>query len=265
VQTWRVIFDGKGTASANMAADAYLLEMAETGESAPVIRLYEWERPSITIGYHQRLERAADVRRLGDTPVVRRPTGGRALYHDNGEITYAVAGNFVRYPILGDTLRKSYRIIAEAIAGFYNSHGIEAHISRRDDPLARPGSRSLRRGCFASVSRYEIVAEGTKIAAGSQRRTRRALMQHGVIRLAPPEGHPALLETRPVASGELYSNLRGSRRKLEKTFVECVAKTFQVEVDIRPFSIPERACIGKRCERFKNLNTGHLSLNNGRG
>jgi hypothetical protein len=148
---WRLILDGKRSASFNMAADAHLLDLAEAGDAGPAVRLYGWDRPSITIGHHQKLERAVDVARLGDTPVVRRITGGRALLHDDTEITYAVAGNFVKYPALGTTLHESYRVIADAIVRFYAGCGMGAYISRREDPLARSGLPEVQKGCFVGV------------------------------------------------------------------------------------------------------------------
>jgi len=261
MEAWRIILDGRRPASFNMAADAYLLDKADTGETPPVIRLYGWNRPSITIGYHQRLERAVDIGRLGDTPIVRRPTGGRALLHDDGEITYAVAGNFVRYPILGDCLHESYRMIAEAIVKFYAGLGIEASVSRRDDPPARPKRSEVQKGCFASVSRYEIIVAGMKIAAGSQRRTGQAFMQHGVVRLRPSPGHPAIQEPTPNLPDGAFAELVNERRELEETLVGSLAQVYDIKAEIRPFSGSETAGVESQRRRFKNLNTGDLSLN----
>lgn len=258
---WRVILDGTRSASFNMAADAFLLDAAETGGTPPVIRLYGWDRPSITIGYHQHLERAVDIGKLADTPVVRRPTGGRALLHDDGEITYAVAGNFVRYPILGDSLHESYRMIAEAIVGFYAGFGVSAAVSRRDDPLARPEANEVQKGCFASVSRYEIIVAGTKIAAGSQRRTRQALMQHGVIRLTPSPGHPAIIEPPATPPDRAYPSDVGGRRELMEKLTDAFAHEYEVNLERRSISDAETAAINRLRYRFKNLNPGDLSLN----
>ena len=119
MDSWRLIIEGKNSASYNMAADDYLLKLAEKGESSPIIRIYGWDVPSITIGYHQKLERAVDLSKLADTPVVRRITGGRALYHDNEELTYAVSGNFMAYSDLGEDLHQSYHLISKAIVLFY--------------------------------------------------------------------------------------------------------------------------------------------------
>ncbi len=252
---WRLICDGKRTASFNMAADAHLLEAAETGKAAPIIRLYGWDRPSITIGHHQRLERAVDLARLGDTPVVRRITGGRALVHDDGEITYAVAGNFETYPDMGVTLHESYRVIADAIVRFYIKCGIDARISRREDPLARSRPADIQKGCFASVSRYEIIAAGRKIAAGSQRRTRRAFMQHGVIRIASAAPHPAILDAAPASKMAMPS---GTREDLERRLAASFADTLGAPMIECGFSKDEITAIEAKVGNFGNLNAHNL-------
>jgi len=245
-----------------MAADAVLLDAADAGSVAPVVRLYGWDRPSITIGHHQRLERALDVTRLGDTPVVRRVTGGRALLHDDGEITYAVAGNFVEYPHLGATLHESYHVIAKAIVRFYARCGINARISHREDPLARSGAAQVQKGCFASVSRYEIMVGGKKIAAGSQRRTRTAFMQHGVIRIASGASHPAIIDAMAAPDIALPQSERGELiRFLAESFAETLGGGFGED----GLSGGEAAAVDERARRFGNLNALNLSLNSENG
>lgn len=260
--TWRLIIDGKRSASFNMAADAHLLDLAEAGGAPPVVRLYGWDIPSITIGHHQRLERAVDAARLGRTPVVRRITGGRALLHDDGEITYAVAGNFVEHPVLGATLHESYRVIADTIVRFYAGCGIAASISRREDPLARSGLPDVQKGCFASVSRYEIMVGGRKIAAGSQRRTRQAFMQHGVIRIAPAVSHPAIVDA-SAASGVVLPSRE--RHELEQLLAASFAELLGRRVERYRASPDEIAAIEEKARYFGNLNLHNLSLNSETG
>jgi len=237
-----------------MAADAYLLDLAEKGESKPVLRLYGWDRPSITIGYHQRLERAVAADNLGDTPVVRRVTGGRALLHDDGEITYALAGNFRRYPSLGATLHDSYNLIARAIVAFYRSCGREAVISHRDDPVGMSKKENIQKGCFASVSRYEIILGGQKVAAGSQRRTQQAFVQHGSIRLAAAEPHPAIDGGSEVVGGDKLEAISGDRREILNKLIEAFEDIYKVNFIDRGFEASEKAVVAGLENDYGNLN-----------
>jgi|GEM_PF-2913624 len=253
---WRVIIDGPKSASFNMAADAFLFEQAETHSPDPVLRLYAWDRPSITIGHHQRLERAVDRQKLGETPVVRRITGGRALLHDDGEITYAIAGDFRRHPMLGDTLAASYRLIAEAIIRFYQALGRPAEMAYRDDPVLLSGGGGFQKGCFASVSRFEITADGRKLAASSQRRGVRALIQHGAIRLAPPSPHPAIVHLPDEPPESPFFRPAGTRRDWEERLIRACEETFRMTAVRLPFSAEELTDIGAGMDGYKNLAGG---------
>jgi lipoate-protein ligase A len=254
MKSWRVIIEGENTASYNMAADAFLLEQAENGNKPPAIRLYGWDKPSITIGYHQKFERAVDPSHLGATPVVRRITGGRALLHDEHELTYALAGNFSRYPELGLTLHDSHHLISQAIVSFYNFLGWSAGMSLRDDPvlLSKPGI--LQKGCFASVSQYDIVVGDRKIAAGSQRRTENAFMQHGAVKLKIPVPHSAIEEPPQDIDNECLIPVRLARGKAQESLINIFVSIYKIGFANQPFSTSEKGNIEGLLASFENLN-----------
>jgi hypothetical protein len=237
-----------------MAADAYLLDQAEEADSVPTIRLYRWDEPSITIGYHQKIARAVDLSQSDGIPVVRRVTGGRALLHDDDELTYAMAGNFERFPKIGTTLHESYQFISRAIVGFYISMGWEAAMSKRDKPIPLSGSVEQKKGCFASVSQYEILARGQKVAAGSQRRTNVAMMQHGVIRTAPLNPHPAIADQPQAIAISRLPAINDDRHVLEKQLISFFQKEYRIQFNNCPFSDAEMAEIHDRTNNFLNLN-----------
>ena len=90
--TFQLAIDPVGRSGAeNMALDQWLLEQADQSGAA-FLRLYRWDPPCLSLGRNEpaarRYDRAA-IERLG-LDVVRRPTGGRAVWHE-GEVTYAVA------------------------------------------------------------------------------------------------------------------------------------------------------------------------------
>lgn len=260
MEEWRLIYEDGLPAARNMAADAYLLEQAEKGETCPVIRIYGWAEPSITIGYHQQLQRAVDVARLGKTPVVKRITGGRALLHDDHELTYAVAGNYIRFGCLGEELSDSYRLIAQAIIIFYRGCGWEAEMARRDRPVSLAKTPSIQKGCFAAVSQYEITYNGAKVAAGSQRRTRCAFMQHGSIKLAIPQRHPAISDISQDIVSLPSPAISGDRDRLAMRLAGAFEQVYLVNLIIRPFSGQELREIGAKMKEFENLNVNAFSI-----
>ena len=75
----------------NMALDHFLsLQIRQSG-MAGVLRLYRWERPTLSCGFHQRAERRIDFAgcQRFSVDVVRRPTGGRELLHD-GDLSFSL-------------------------------------------------------------------------------------------------------------------------------------------------------------------------------
>ena len=75
----------------NMALDFSMANMVGSGALPPCVRVYGWSETTLSIGRVQRLSRLnGDFIVENQIPVVRRPTGGRAVLHDD-EITYAFA------------------------------------------------------------------------------------------------------------------------------------------------------------------------------
>ncbi|MFO7654538.1 MAG: biotin/lipoate A/B protein ligase family protein [Candidatus Krumholzibacteriia bacterium] len=161
-----------------MARDRALLERQRRGDP-PVLRLYRWSPPAVSIGYHQDqadfpLERA----RVLGWDVVRRPTGGRAILHAE-ELTYAVVAGSPS-PLFGSSLHSSYARINEALLAFLSDLGIAGEISSGE-------SRAEARGtvCFQSAGQYEVRVGGRKLVGSAQRRSERAFLQHGSILFGP--------------------------------------------------------------------------------
>lgn len=157
----------------NFARDDALLGAArETGRV--VIRLYTWSEPVISFGRNERVVGRFDPGRLESAGlgVVRRPTGGRALFHHR-ELTYAVAGP--AQP--GDTLHDAYDRLSDILRDALRHLGIAATRAPR-----RPAAPSLEgTPCFAVPSAGELVVDGRKLIASAQWREGGAYLQHGSI------------------------------------------------------------------------------------
>ena len=50
MQEWRVIEDGPQDGESNMAIDRAILASCASGKTLPTLRLYSWERPTLTVG-----------------------------------------------------------------------------------------------------------------------------------------------------------------------------------------------------------------------
>ena len=94
----RVIVDGRCPGAWNMAVDEALLR----APGGWTLRFYRWNRPTVSLGYGQPLARGVDAAyaaRLG-IPLVRRPTGGRAVLHAD-ELTYSLTAPAESGPLAG--------------------------------------------------------------------------------------------------------------------------------------------------------------------
>ena len=185
----------------NMAVDEWLFDRARGAPGSLFVRLYSWAEGTITFGVNQDMERAFDSAQLNGIPVIRRITGGRALYHDCSELTYSIAVNLSGWHGRQWATGRSsfYGAVAEALAEFVTVMGKEAGYCRRS---AENNSRSdffHKAACFASVSRYEVLAESGKIVASAARQMGDTILQHGSIKLDGVAYHPALYY--PTADG----------------------------------------------------------------
>lgn len=178
----------------NMAFDEWMFREVLAHPDQVYVRLYTWEPGAITIGLNQRQEVAVDWNLVGATPVIRRITGGRALYHDPSECTYslAVGSSAARGSGLAGSVSHASSRIAMALAAFLSAVGLSAEyapVSTPEDATRLVGQKAA---CFASTARHELTANGRKIVASAQRRIGDCFLQHGSIKLAGIANHPAL-------------------------------------------------------------------------
>ena len=127
--TWYFLNSGKCSPSYNMALDEALLDWHSEGLIPPVIRFYEWEPATVSIGYFQQAARdinLAAVREQG-LGFVRRPTGGRAVLHEH-ELTYSIIVT-EDYPNMPATVTEAYRVLSEGLLLGFQNLGMEAYFS----------------------------------------------------------------------------------------------------------------------------------------
>ncbi len=178
----------------NMAFDEWLLARAAGRSGYVAVRLYSWLPGAITFGVHQKEEKAFREDFLGDTPVIRRVTGGRALYHDPSELTYAIAVNNTEEapPELSGSLSQSSKQIGRALASFVEASGLDAQFLRRSRGESTDRDFFHSAPCFVSAARHEVMSGGGKVVASAQRQFDFGFLQHGSIKLAGIAPHPAL-------------------------------------------------------------------------
>ena len=161
--------------ASNMAIDQAMLDLAERGTAC--LRLYRWHPFCLSFGRNEPALRRYDRDRIAalGLDTVRRPTGGRAVWHAD-ELTYAVACPAAAF----GQLPAAYRAIHETLAAALRRLGAEPVLA----PAPRRGTPLDAGACFASPAGGEVMIGGRKVIGSAQLRQGDALLQHGSLLLA---------------------------------------------------------------------------------
>jgi len=156
---WRLLPFWKHRAAVNMAIEEAVAEGVAFDGAPPTIRFYSWEPSAVSIGRYQKVWDEVDLEacaRLG-VDVVRRRTGGGAVFHDQaGEITYSV---IAPEDLMGCDIKGSYRMVCGWVISALESLGISAE--------------------FAPIN--DVVVDGRKISGCAQTRHNGVFLQHGTV------------------------------------------------------------------------------------
>ncbi|HRI12418.1 MAG TPA: lipoate--protein ligase family protein [Verrucomicrobiota bacterium] len=175
MDTWLYLNSGPGQPALNMAWDEALLEeIARIG--FPVLRTYSWAQPAATFGYFQKYD---DVARFTAVrPLLRRPTGGGLVPHEN-DWTYSVVIP-PGHPWYRTRAADSYQRLHRWLQTAFGLCGVATELVLERDP-AGPGE------CFVGAEPDDLLWHGRKIAGAAQRRNRRGLLIQGSVQ-PPPAG-----------------------------------------------------------------------------
>jgi lipoate-protein ligase A len=176
-ETWRLLNDPPLPGPRNMARDEALLRAVGAGGSPPVLRLYAWSPPTLSLGFGQRVA-DADRDRLVERNwgLVRRLTGGRAILHTD-ELTYCIVLP-ASHPLAQGSVVESYRRISAAFAAAVGALG---GTTRADRASARGSGSAV---CFETPSHYELTVNGRKLVGSAQARRVGGVLQHGSLPLS---------------------------------------------------------------------------------
>ncbi|MDP2895277.1 MAG: biotin/lipoate A/B protein ligase family protein [bacterium] len=216
-QLWRYIVHRASGGPTNMAVDEAVLIHCMEGVSPPTLRFYEWQKPSISIGYAMNAETEVNLPlcREREVPVVRRITGGGLVFH-KCDITYTVVfpedfnpgGNRKRLSVL-----ESYRLVNQALAAGLGELGIVTSLLERERKPTDSRQKTANI-CFSNPTVYDILYEGRKLAGSAQRRKKGWVLHQGSmlfssnfvtmcpLALPPRAGREASAEASKCAEGD---------------------------------------------------------------
>jgi lipoate-protein ligase A len=164
---WRFLGITTSDAATNMATDE-AIALARSQDLVPnTVRLYMWKPPAVSLGYFLKAKDAVNLetcKKLG-IDIVRRISGGGAVFHSENEVTYSVV---VKQddPVLPDDAIEVYKKLSAAIISVPEKLGLEVYFE--------PGHPGV---C------PNLVVAGRKISGNAQARKRGVILQHGTMLL----------------------------------------------------------------------------------
>lgn len=147
------------------------------------LRFYTWEPYCVSLGANQKESDIDTIKLYNDGfHLVRRPTGGRAVFHSE-ELTYSVVINSDRW-----SPKEAYKAINEALLfglGDYDAGLSTAGLSDQEVKF-REHYRSVESAaCFSVPARSEVKFDGRKLIGSAQRKIGQVILQHGSINTGP--------------------------------------------------------------------------------
>ncbi len=163
MKSWRLLPLRMDEPFYSMAIDEAILRLKAGGKSPNTLRFWRWQPSTVSLGYFQSVDREVDleVAKKRGVAVVRRITGGGAVFHDqDGELTYSVVCGQNDVP---RDIEKSFEAICEGLIRGFKRLGLDA--------------------CFSPLN--DISVGGKKISGSAQTRKWRCVLQHGTILIDP--------------------------------------------------------------------------------
>ncbi|MEI7542571.1 MAG: lipoate--protein ligase family protein [bacterium] len=227
----------------NMAIDEYMISYYEKIRQ-PVFRLYAWSPAGISVGKNQEVLKDINLENCKSkaVPVVRRITGGGAIYHNN-EVTYSIVCSEKDLSENNLTVKESFEKVNQFILKMYAKCGLVAAYAKEFQPAAKQIENNSA-FCFASNEEYDIIIKGKKIGGNAQARKKDLIFQHGSIPIKPSP--QAMDYFNKKENSDNYSDLSTiasrdiSEVEVCANMVAAFAETFSCSLEIKPLEIEEK-------------------------
>lgn len=236
----RLLIDAPRSGAWNMAVDEALLDAAGRTQAC-CLRFYQWETPTLSLGYFQRHNEREAHPPSRSCPVVRRSTGGGAIVHDR-ELTYSLTIG-AEHPLCADPTTL-YRRVHGSLVATLRALGADAELCQPARRLPAADEPFL---CFQRRAEGDLVCGPAKICGSAQRRHKGAILQHGSILLAQSACAPQLPGLAEIAG------LRLSPDELLRAWLPALCTTLNIATTSDELSSAEKSA----AERIVAEKHGH--------
>ena len=214
----RIIETLQTNSAENMATDEALLKNFVYNDGA-IFRLYTWEKDSLTIGASQKLS-DYNLSDKYNNSYAKRITGGGILYHGH-DISYSL---IIPTEILKEySIKQSYEKICSFILTFYRKLGLDTCFAKDNDQIELSKSDY----CQVGYEAYDILVNGSKIGGNAQRRTKKAIFQHGSIPIYSTSTNGIINPKTGISLEDIGINI--NYKKASKLLIESFKESFNIE------------------------------------
>ena len=170
----------------NMAVDEALLA-GSANDGTWTIRFYGWSRATLSLGYFQQAAEREEHASSTSCPLVRRPSGGGAILHDN-ELTYSVIAP--RSDPRTERPERLYEAFHTALILALADCGVPGARLCGETAANQPSPEPFL--CFQRRTPLDVLLGEAKIAGSAQRRRASAVLMHGSVLLKASPAAPEL-------------------------------------------------------------------------
>lgn len=214
---WRLLEQQTYDAAMNMAIDEAIYESVASGKQLPTIRFYKWKNNSVSLGAFQNQDEInLEECKKNNVDVIRRITGGRAVYHDKKDFTYSIVAPI---KIFDNSVSNAYKEICSWIINSLKDLGIKSKLENKND----------------------IIVNNKKISGNAAKLMEKGIyLQHGTLvydldfNLMPKvlniskdlakEKIASILQFKKINQNEVYNSLKNSFSKCKEIKIEKLSK-----------------------------------------
>jgi len=219
--SWRLVDSGLVRPPESAAIDEAVLEAHSEGRVGNTLHFYRRSQPTVSLGYFQKIQDSVNLEECDRRGValVRRKSGGSAIYTDPGQLIY---GLIVRDSDLPGEHAEAFRTVCSALARAIASFGVVA--------------------AYRPMNDVEIA--GRKVSGNAQLRRKGSVLIHGTVIIDTNlETMDAVLRPRAVEEGEamkpservaslatIMSGLPPTMLEMKTAFAREVSREFDIEL-----------------------------------
>ena len=226
----RLILDPPQSGSWNMAVDEMLLLAAQVNKQA-VLRLYQWNPATLSLGYFQSYEETKKHECSQQVPWLRRATGGGALLHDQ-ELTYSLI--FPSQYLSSQQIAHVYDLVHKSLIDTLQQFNIQATTAKATQTSDKQQDSFL---CFQRRCECDVLLSDFKIAGSAQRRSRNYVLQHGSVLTGQSVFAPELLGIHELSNSDMNADI------LQSAWVPNLQKLFNTVFIEKPLMDDEKRVI----------------------